>query len=131
MNLEIINWLKYIWTHKNWYNNFFLKKTITILLAVWNHRNVPFFIITNVIPIEIIEQARYTYQYAILDNKSTNLNNLKDIAGEKLRDKYNRKRMQDWTPPPYNWLKWNIDTSRIEAKHSSMIGLVSWTSSAY
>lgn len=67
-------------------------------------------------PIEIIEQAD-TYQRRVLYDKGTNLDNLEDIASNKSMNKYNRNRMQHCGPPPFNWLKWNMNVSRIQSKH--------------
>lgn len=89
-------------------------------MAIWNHDNNLIFHNQKCNFVQIIEQARHTYLYTVL-YKSTNMNNLDVIAGNKAQDKTRTNNIKQWSPALVNWLNWNIDASRIASKHSSTV----------
>lgn len=45
-------------------------------------------------------------------------------VGKRSQDNHKRIKVNHWNPQPVGWLKWNIDASRIDARHLSTIGIV-------
>lgn len=59
-NLQISDWLEYIWTNRNWYNKIVYNSVetfTTIMCTIWNHRNSIVFNTTNV------PSCYYWYKY--------------------------------------------------------------------
>lgn len=71
-----------------------------------------------------VEQAKNTYCYTLLYNKSINLHNLDVSTSNKFKDVQRNSIVKLWSPPPDGWLNWNTDASRNESKHSSAIGTI-------
>lgn len=60
----------------------------------------------------------------VLQNKSSSLNNLEDIAAKRSQKEYRINKVKHRNPLPLNWLKWNTNASRIDTEYPSMNELV-------
>lgn len=84
-----------------------------------NHRDKILFRNHTCNPVQIIPQATDTYYHTVFYNKSSNLNNLDLIAGNKAQKIDKRNNMKHSSSLLVDCLKWNTDASRIESEHSS------------
>lgn len=102
--------------------NIYMKMTIHVVLG---NRSATFCRTLNLWESEngvALKGKEYISLYVIVF-KSTNLNNKKYCSYKSLEE-YRKDKVKHWSLPSFNWLKWNTNKSRIEAKHSSMIGFV-------
>lgn len=88
-NLNNMEWIEYIWIHKNWYHKIYgnpLKIIITILCAIFGTTKITEFRNHDCTPFNVIDMANKTFTNMILFNKSIKLNSLKDLADSKVLD---------------------------------------------
>lgn len=117
MDLLFVNWIDHIWqpncgitnVPKSSLNNYFIAWTL------WNHCN-------NLIFGNHV--GYYNLLFYVHYNKTSNLLLWDDDTGQRHKEWNNIHFNQNWSPPPYGWLKWNIDASMLELASSRMISYV-------